>query len=129
MTDLIPTASAVCKNARLAVHRPSACSGVKGPKHKLRYGGEAAGAASVSVPLPLPRAGILNAGDGTKNGLPAAVRLRKKKPLDVNNPITEATCLIFGVQLTSLQSRYVRPIWHHVPSQGLARCLRKLSHA
>jgi len=27
--DLIPTAGAVCRKARLAVHRPSACSGVK----------------------------------------------------------------------------------------------------
>jgi hypothetical protein len=75
----------------LAVHRPSACSGVKALRNTSDARGQAAKLRSRFGPLtPSARSGNLIAGDGTKNGLPAPnkeLTANPKQPLDRKSPI------------------------------------------
>src|SRR5580704_12721879 len=79
------------RKARLPVHRPSACSGVKALRNTSDARRQAAKLCYRFGPLtPSARSGNLIAGDGTKNGLPAPnkeLTANPKQPLDRKSPI------------------------------------------
>jgi hypothetical protein len=67
-----PTRHRGMRKARLEVHRPSACSGVKALRNTSPAGRQAAKLCYRFGPLtPSARSANLIAGDGTKNGFPA----------------------------------------------------------
>jgi hypothetical protein len=77
--------------ARLAVHRRSACSGVKALRNTSDARRQAAKLCYRFGPLtPSARSANLIAGDGTKNGVPAPNKepaTNQKRPLDRKSPI------------------------------------------
>jgi hypothetical protein len=79
------------RKARLPVHRPSACSGLKALRNTSDARRQAAKLRYRFGPLtPSARSGNLTAGDGTKNGLPAPnkeLTANPKQPLDRKSPI------------------------------------------
>src|SRR6202048_4510297 len=79
------------RKAHLAVHRPSACSGVKALRNTSDARLQAARLCCRFGPLtPSARSANLIAGDGTKNGLPAPnkeLTANPKQPLDRKSPI------------------------------------------
>ena len=69
------------RKARLPVHRPSACSGVKALRNTSDARRQAAKMRYRFGPLtPSARSGNLIAGDGTKNGLPAPNKKLSAQP-------------------------------------------------
>ena len=79
------------QKARLAVHRRSACSGVKALRNTSDARRQAAKLCYRFGPLtPSARSANLIAGDGTKNGFPAPnkeLATNQKRPLDRKSPI------------------------------------------
>ena len=79
------------QKARLAVHRRSACSGVKALRNTSVARRQAAKLGYRFGPLtPCARSANLIAGDGTKNGFPTPnkeLTINQKQPLDIKSPI------------------------------------------
>ncbi len=93
--------------ARLAVHRRSACSGVKALRNTSHARRQAAKLCYRFGPLtPSARSANLIAGDGTKNGLSRSeqktVSTNPKQPLDRKSPIQVRIRLAPAVSLRTL---------------------------
>ena len=105
------------QKARLAVHRRSACSGVKALRNTSAARRQAAKLCYRFGPLtPSARSANLIAGDGTKNGFPAPNKeppTNQKRPLDRKSPIQVR--IRFPPAGSPLRTRFRNKPWAGAP--------------